>query len=178
MSNNNNINISINDSTVSINDINLLNTSQVIQLINSSIDKFVGIQNSTLAETSGIQLYNLFDGNMNGNYYQMNTAFKTVVLNKIVRFIIDDKYNSYYKQVGEDFLLIIYLDPTTDDSFNNVNLLKAWYILKYKKNPNDIHMGINHYTDIYEEPVLYFLGEGKKIFGSNSYPDNPFVIFF
>ena len=85
MSNNNNINISINDSTVSINDINLLNTSQVIQLINSSIDKFVGIQNNTLAETSGIELSNLFDGNMNGNYYQMNTAFKTVVLNKIVR---------------------------------------------------------------------------------------------
>ena len=76
MSNNNNINISINDSTVSINDINLLNTSQVIQLINSSIDKFVGIQNNTFAETSGIELSNLFDGNMNGNYYQMNTACK------------------------------------------------------------------------------------------------------
>ena len=178
MSNNNDINISINDSTVSINDINLLNTSQVIQLINSSIDKFVGIQNNTLAESSGIQLSNLFDGNMNGNYYQMNTAFRTVVLNKVVRFIVDDKYNSYYKQVGEDFYLITYLDPTTDNSFNNVNLLKAWYILKYKKNPNDIHMGINHYIDIYEEPVLYFLGEGKKIFGSNSYPDNPSVIFF
>lgn len=178
MSNNNNINISINDSTVSINDINLLNTSQVIQLINSSIDKFVGIQNNTLAETSGIQISNLFDSNMNGNYYQMNISFKTVVLNKIVRFIIDDKYNSYYKQVGEDFYLITYLEPTTDDSFNNINLLKAWYILKYKKDPKNIHMGMNHYNDIYEEPILYFLGEGKKIFGSNSYPDNPSVIFF
>ena len=86
---NNQINISINDSSVSINDINVLNSNQVISLINSHIGKFVGIQNNTIGEKSGVDVSGLFSENLNGKYEQMNNKFKTLVLNKIVRFIID-----------------------------------------------------------------------------------------
>ena len=61
---------------------------------------------------------------------------------------------------------------------NNLVLQPAWYILKYKTNPNDIHLGINHYDKIYEQPVLYFLGNQKKNFGENIYPKNPSVLYF
>ena len=175
---NNQINISINDSSVSINDINVLNSNQVISLINSHIGKFVGIQNNTIGEKSGVDVSGLFSDNLNGKYEQITTKFKTLVLNKIVRFIIDSKFDSYYKKQGDDYYLITFLEPTGDNSFNNLVLQPAWYILKYKKNPNDIHLGINHYEHIFEEPVLYFLGSNKKNFGENSYPYNPSVIYF
>ena len=176
---NNQINISINDSSVSINDINVLNSNQVVSLINSHIDKFVGIQNNTIGEKSGVDVSGLFSEHLNGKYEQMNNKFKTLVLNKLVRFIIDPKYDSYYKQHNDDYYLITFLEPTNDNtSFNDLVLQPAWYILKYKTNPNDIHLGINHYNHIYDEPVLYFLGSDKKNFGENVYPKNPSVLYF
>ena len=85
---NNQINISITDSSVSINDINVLNSNQVVSLINLHIDKFVGIQNNTIGEKSGVDVSGLFSENLNGKYEQMSNKFKTLVLNKLVRFII------------------------------------------------------------------------------------------
>ena len=74
---NNQINISINDSSVSINDINVLNSNQVVSLINSHIDRFVGVQNNTIGEKSGVDVSGLFSDNLNGKYEQITTKFKT-----------------------------------------------------------------------------------------------------
>lgn len=167
-----NLNISIENNEIKINDIPVAtiayvnNEIQKIELLNS-------IQQSVFQPYNGVILSSMFPENLNGVYIQLPEQKKIVATSDTVRFYSGTHY-SYLRNDGNYYYLLVYVEPATSKVFGNISLSSpAWLVLQYLQDPTNITENINHYVYLSATPVQAFVSNETSKFGSQTFPNNP-----
>ena len=172
-----NLNISIENNEIKINDIPIASISYVDSEI-QKINIVSSVQQSVFQRYNGVTLTGMFPSVLNGTYIQSVSQKDLVATQNTVRFFKSENY-SYLRTDGTYYYLLVYVRPMTSKIFENITLpSSAWLVIRYNEDPTNINLNTDHYGLLTDFPVQAYVSSETSRFGSQSHPKSLSVEFF